>query len=706
MPEEDLEKTVVLESLEELKTEETLDNEVIEEPIQEPNKEKKKRFIKLKKWWKNLSKKKKIGIIFLLILFLVLVGIVFFFLIKSFKKEEIVEEKQEDIIVIQENYRYENGHLIFINEDGKEIGTYECKNKEEDLCYVVYFSTEDSFDIEKNEYEDGTPVLERTPIIQETFTFIHDSKKEDSTFNIYNIKENQKLEEIYQVVKKADNENKKFILKNGTGNYGIVTFNESLENVIPFVYDYLGFYDYLENTYISIQQNRNILLNETGKNISKGIPGKIKSLNKNYIKMVDDTGKYSIYDYNGTNIFQGYDYIEMFNDYVALIDKNQMNLKFYDGAKLNEEAIPLSNKDYVKTNIYDEDKNIKETKQSFLINEKNNSINIQVKNDSKLQITTLNKLEGLKSKTLKYMNYFGGKLYLYKDIEKSSLLGTYTCHNKNIMNSETSELKNCFIASDTTFENNEIEVPGKIGVIPILNNRYVFIKDNPEGVKANEETIVFYDLSKNKVISKYNQVNTYFYTGVNDVSHKTIDNLQIVAKNKNNKFGVIKISANEINSHVPFQYNKIEKIGNYYSAKNEQGYVLINKENLSNVNHPVLGEIKNYNDSCFTGIENNRYYVYSIRGEKLNQTGYKYIALYPNFFAGVNNENKLSLHLYEKPEENFLEKEITLQLNNYYGNEPVAFKISIHGKSYSIFVGIKEGIYEMATSGYIPLGER
>ena len=62
-----------------------------------------------------------------------------------------------------------------------------------------------------------------------------------------------------------------------------------------------------------------------------------------------------------------------------------------------------------------------------------------------------------------------GVLYIYKDEEKTDMLGSYSCINKNTVTSETSNYSNCFIASnDKLVNSNEQD-----GYIPIINNNYV-----------------------------------------------------------------------------------------------------------------------------------------------------------------------------------------------------------------------------------------
>ena len=96
--------------------------------------------------WSKLDKKKKIIIIVsIVIVLLVIVGVILYFLV--FKKDNTVDKSKDPVVVIEkDNYRYEDGKLIFIDKDKNELGSYTCENKSENLCYVANYSNEDSFD--------------------------------------------------------------------------------------------------------------------------------------------------------------------------------------------------------------------------------------------------------------------------------------------------------------------------------------------------------------------------------------------------------------------------------------------------------------------------------------------------------------------------------------------------------------------------------
>ena len=256
MDHEDLEKTTTINTLDDLSNQikELAENPDLADEVKNKennNKKKNKKenvFKRLKKWWSKQPKKKKILIISGIIILLIAIAISVFFLIKNLEKDEVVKEKDKDVIVQLDNYRYENGTLVFLNEDEEEIGTYKCENKDEQLCFISNYSNEDVFDVTKNVYEDGSFVIERIPIIDDTFVFINDNENvEDEIIKLYNIKE-EKVTDTYLLVKKADKTANSFIAKNSEDSYGILSFDESgVKEELSFTYDYLGYVNGVED---------------------------------------------------------------------------------------------------------------------------------------------------------------------------------------------------------------------------------------------------------------------------------------------------------------------------------------------------------------------------------------------------------------------------------------------------------------------------
>lgn len=236
----------------------------------EKKKKEKKPKRSLKEIWKSWSKKKKIMVIVsLIIIILAIVALVLFLTLKDNKEEEKKPEVPE-VIVEKDNYIYRDGTLVFLDQNDKEIGSYDCKNKSEELCFVSPYSNEDNFDGEKNVYEDETLIERPSAIYQDNYVFIFDNESlDDESVLLYNI-ENKEIEETYSLVK-GFNDSDFVIVKNDKNKYGALSFsNEGIKEVLAFSYDYLGRMASDSNLVVKTN-NRYYIYSEEGKNLSQGL---------------------------------------------------------------------------------------------------------------------------------------------------------------------------------------------------------------------------------------------------------------------------------------------------------------------------------------------------------------------------------------------------------------------------------------------------
>lgn len=649
------------------KEEKDLNTEINANPnnfFTEPKKEKLKD--KIKKFWNRLNTKGKVLIISIIVLVIALIGVGIFFIIKGSKKEEPTIEPPK-VIKEEENYRYENGELVFLNLNKEEIGRYTCNNKDENACFISFYTNEDEFDKEKILYEDNTPVLFRTNIILDTYAFINDG---GNLIKLYNLKTNNIIGS-YLAVKKVDNN--KMILKNESNLYGMMEFTSEDALVrLDFSYNYLGYIENEDNYYIAKDANTSKIIDSNGKILLDNVIGDIKDYNSNYVKVLTSNNKEQILNYNNQNVFnEAFDYVSIYDDFAALVNDGSLYLRFYDNNKLLEDAIFLKNRNYVKSSIYNKDKALVKTNNSFDIRLDGNLINIDVyDNDNKTSIL-VNKSEGELNKSLRNLSYFDGKLYIYLDSNKTNLLGSYTCVNKNEVDSKTKKLENCYIAKDTVLEDNDYEILGEVGVIPVFNERFIFINDN--------DGIVLYDLKKNSIIGKYKEVNTYSYTNTDDLTFQNVNNTKVVLKNNTNNYGVVRITSNEIIGHIGFNYSELEKCRDMYIARDANGYLLLDGNNGASKTSAIRYKIRDYNDKYVkVKRDDGKYYIYKYDNERsINERGYKYVELYDNYFAGVNENNMLGVYLYNDLENNLISGSVLVQLNStdYYGKKDVAFSI-------------------------------
>lgn len=649
---------------------------------------KKKLKDKIKEKWQSFSKKKKIGIIVIVIIILLTIIGLITFLILNNKKDNKVEEK-EDVILEVDNYRYENGKLILLGDKDKELGKYNCKNKDEKLCYVAYYEKDEKIDNPKKIDEEGNILDTRSAIVNDKYVFIHDSKKEDDEkVNLYDIKDGKTLDE-YNAIKYI--KNNYAIVKDYTGSYGIIELNDEVLTKIQFNYDNLAI--------ISDNDKVNIIANESGRNylidinekiLTKAISMDIVNYNDKFLVAVDDEGKYYLYDYKNNLVYDdSFDYIKLFSDYNLFIKDKKAFLNTSDGAKLTENGFDINNKYkyYQKLYIYDDDNKLSDTYEAFSVKDNTTSITLTI--DSKDYVVS--KIEGKISAASKYVNYFDGILYIYDNPDKTNLIGEYKCTNKNILSENSTSFENCYITSDSTLKSdNDMSSTTSSGMIPILNHRFVFIKDNPNAVSEGNTNIVLYDLSTKKVISKYLSVNSTLNTNINEPSLQTESNINIIAKNNKNKYGIVKISDSGVSSVLPFNYSSLEIIGNYYLVNND-GYILVDKTGKE-ISKKINAKIRGYNTKYIKAIENNMYYVYDYNGNRINTAGSKYIELYDNYFATVDATNKLNIYAYSDPSKPLIKDSIQLASDKYYGEGALAFRISFVSTSANVSI-LKDGNY-------------
>lgn len=660
------------------------ENETNEVNDEKPKKE--KLFTKIKNKWHNLSKKKKIIFIVIAILILALiVGLVVFFVTKG-KKEEPQVEKKEDVIVIKDNYIYRNGSLFFLDEDDKEIGEYECRNKDENKCYVSYNGIkEDKLNGAINVYEDGSTIEERLAIYNERYAFVYDSDKEEDLITLYDFKEKDKIDE-YKVVKAYTvNEKEYIVVKNDKDNYALYEMGtDGLVKKIEGDYSYLGIIENKEKNYvIGEKTNGNYLLDYEGKEITKLISQKIVDYSDNYVVTLNN-GIYSLYTYDNKEKLTGNKFMMLENNYIFSVDgNNALYVKDKDFNKLNEEGIKLSTEEFQIKNEYTKDGVKVKSFFAFMVNygEDKVTITLSTNENKSFSYVYLNLAEAQFNQNLKYYSYLDGKLYFYEDEEKEKLIGSYKCSNTN-EKFDGDSLTNCHPAYDTVFEDNDMtNTQGKVSMIPIYNKQYIFIEDSSN----NTKTINLYDLKDNNILSSYEDVNTYTEANKGELSLVSVSSTNVIVKNKSGKFGMVSIGNDKPTPVYALDYNHMEMIGGKVLAKNKDNkwLLLFSKDDTSalfdNKIRGFIGNVTYVKTKSDTG-----YKVYSVDGKEISSDYYKYVELYNDFYAGVDSSNKLMIYDYKGNE--IIEKAIQLNSTNYYGNESKSFIIATDGSKFSIQV--------------------
>ncbi len=425
----------------------------------EDDKNNKKKKVKKPSKWSMLPKKTKIIIIVsIVVVLLIVVLLLLYFLV--FKKDEAENKKPEEPVVIVEkdNYRYEDGFLVIVDEEKNELGTYECSNKNEELCYVAYYSNEDDFDVSEQVYENGVPIDFRSDVFDDKYVFIYDNvEKEDGNVILYDLENNEKVEE-YALVKEIDGS--LAIVKNSDDEYGVIDLTKNADAVIDFDYDYLG-YIVGSEALVGANNNNYILLSLDGDELSSNIPGEIKNFDSKNISVEID-GDYYIYNYKGVRMSEeAYDYIRFIDSYIIAADNRRLFAFDSDVYPLNMEGIRIDSNSYNTKLIFNDE--LRQTGKEEAFNAYINSGSLRIEHDE--EYVDINLAESAFNKNTPYVSYFQGKLYFYSDEEKTQSIGSYACSYANDVNSSTTELQNCFVAKETKVLNTGEDV--NVGYLPI-----------------------------------------------------------------------------------------------------------------------------------------------------------------------------------------------------------------------------------------------
>lgn len=652
----------------------------LEESKEEPKK--KNIFTSVKEKWESLEKKQKIGVVIVALLLLVLLVLFIVFLVgKLTKKEEPAptEEVKEEIPVVADNFYYKNGKLYFLDVDEKEIGSYSCENQDSNLCYVAYNVYRDNFDVAKLEDENGTEKVKRIPIYENKYVFVVDNENEKSKeIKLYSMADN-KVIAIYHVVKAYDDNY--LVVSSEQDKYGLIQIEDGVTNVIEPTYEYLGMIEGEANL-IAKNAKGYVVINKNNKVLSSTFSSsyEIKSYNDTFL-VAKVSGEHNLYNYKASLLSGGYDFISVNGKYAALVDdKNHITVIGEDQTKYNEGSISLRNSHYVKTYVYDEEDTLSRVNRSFEWTVKGSTIEFTIYEEGEDDPTykTITLVEGLASKKYKYVSYYEGNLYFYKDEEKQELLGSYSCSNDNYVTKETDLFSYCFVAQDTIYEDNDMMSEDDVNrksYSPLINDTFVFISDGSNDVKL-------VNLVENKVLGYYVSVNTY--TPQNNYEFgKVSGKVTAIAVNKKGKYGMLSIDGTSVKATYSFDYNKLEKLGDYYLAQdtNNNWKILFG----SNTSVEIPGKILGYSSDgkYYKAKINNAYAVYNSDGESVG-SGYAYVELYSTYYAAVDSQKELFIYNYDG--EQLTQDAVSIGNYSYTRTATPAFKVKKEGSGYTVSV--------------------
>ncbi len=675
--------------------------ETKEELKKEEPPKKEKLTVKIKKWWQNLDKKKKIiTIVLMVFIFLSLVGLILFF---ALKKDDLGEHKKPDVILEKDNYRYENGTLILLDSEDKEIGTYECENKEETLCEVAYVSTDTTMDTVRLQNEKEEMLKLRSSIYQNRFVFIHDSKEKDAkSYLLYDLKDKKTISTVYEILTSYGYDNY-VIVKNEESKYSLLNITpDEVKTVIPATYDELHIIPNQESVeLVSVRKDNNSYVsNLENKPLTKAFNETIVNANEKYVVTKNKDNKYHLYDYNAKEIAKNdeQDYIVLLKDVFLSIRKGKLYVLDYEDNFYSLKDIELKNTNYNKIEVYNEDLKLTKTKQAFDYELNDSLLFINVYDGDDKVNYNIDLKEGDLSKKLAFLNYFEGNLYIYQDSSKKNLLGTYHCNNQNTIENNTTKLSNCTIASDSVLRetNGNMKETGDVkeGYIPIVGKKYAFIKDGT--------SIYLVDLQDTtKPISEFSAVDTASYTGGEDVTFITPTNLYFIAQSKSTgKYGVNKITSDGVSSVIQFNKNEIKRLGDYFVVNENNKYALYDKtgeKKTEDKASPIVDYYKNY----LKTFKDNMFFVHSFTKE-ISSTAYNYVELYDDYYAAVIN-HRVHLYRYDEASKKEYIYEVTgdekgkdgleLLTDRYYGSEVNAFRITFDTKYIYVEIGNSNNTY-------------
>ena len=674
---------------------------ITEEDSKEEKAEKKKKPSLIDKFKKLPKKNKVIIIVSAVIILLLIVGLIIF-LVSN--KKSTHQDELPSVVLAKDNYKYQDGILTILDDKDTTLGTYACENKDENKCYVAFKdNNEDNFNTTKNVHEDGSVVKERSQAILNRYIFIYDNDNTDSNkIKLYDMLNNKVLDE-YLSVKQYDVETKNLaVLKNKDNKYGIIKFDESSQtNMIDFVYDYIGIIDKEKDNLIVVKNNKGYYLVDYTNNLKTKAFNEIIDYNDNYVIAKNSNDKYSVYDYTGEEFNKDYDYISLINDeYLAAVKDKKLYIKGYSDNKFNEEGYELTNDEYRMVYTFDDKNKLTSTSYAYTFELHDKTLTIKLQNTDKTSREEhLNLKEGEVSAKYKYYSYFNGKLYFYEDEEKTKVIGTYECKNKN-ENLSDDKFNNCHVANNTNFSDNYMTLhTDNNSVLPVYNNRYAFIYDASD--LSNDSEIKFYDFTDNKSLGTYVQIDAPVEANVEDLTYKSVSYVSIIAKLKKNssyKYGLIEITADtaQVNQNFKFIHDYIERASNNYIVKLENGnwqmtyedgkytsaefpskimnsansFVVIkegDKVSLYNGDGSVFAAVKDSfdfidisNKYVFAAVSNNKLRIYDYTGKKLNTDDITLISSKAFKLSATKDEATIKIY-----DENNKEKQVvTIKLND------------------------------------------
>ncbi len=289
-----------------------------------------------------MKRRNKISLIFLIVLLVIFLPLAIYGFIYRLQTNYYDENSNHLLYFKDSIWFYDNGNLLY---------KYDCKNKNCELLRSII----DEKDLKVNYFKKG--VIKKLSLINNKYAFISDGEE---AF-IFDLEKNSSIMPIKNIKNYDTNlEGNLFIVENSSGKWGVIRLNDSLEQVIPFNYDFIGLNNRLDLGIFQVKSGDDYYIINSNDQVLTSSFDKIMYDFTNDVVLIRDTN-YEIYDYNLNKYLENIKIsnIEFIKDYIIVYTTS--NVLIYNdikGASLKEVNT------YGKSNInveYEENKiNIKE----------------------------------------------------------------------------------------------------------------------------------------------------------------------------------------------------------------------------------------------------------------------------------------------------------------------------------------------------------
>lgn len=313
---------------------------------------------------------KKITLWVIIILLIIFLPMTIFSSIMHFKNPVNKEENSE------KKFK-QNGKLYFYLEN-QPTSIYTCENPD-GYCDYALVSHNYEYPLNEREIKKAT----KLPVNENRYVFITDSKTEElktAPILLYDLSLNKVLKKYKEVKNYGIGiNNDYYLLKDEKDKWGVISFEDGIKVYLPFEYDYIGLVDKVDtetnkieaNIFAVLKENEWQLIDSNGAVFTNSLSTPIFSYNSEYI-VLKENDMMRLVDYQNNTVLNNYKYINFYNKYLEIIDRNDM---FYLYDLNNKRSI---SKSYEVDSIEDINLEIKE-----------NAIEIK-KNDTLLETVAIN----------------------------------------------------------------------------------------------------------------------------------------------------------------------------------------------------------------------------------------------------------------------------------------------------------------------------